>query len=180
MVYNFQNGGSTTVYVGNIVYKGTTYTNLASLTVSEIGNIIIYYSGTYNEYPYTYLQAGYYKYIATSTGSGNSILNNTSAWEYIGTDIPLKADNVQFGDGGKNGAYVNSFSYNGNTYTSLASLTVSEVGNIIVYYPGTYNQYPYIYTKAGYYKYIATSTSSVNPFLNTTTSWEYIGDSINE
>ncbi len=172
--------GNETVYVSTLIKREGQSINLFTSPASKVGNIVIYYPGTYNSYPYIYLKTGYYKYIAKSQGSGNSMLNNTSAWEYIGEDISIKIDNVQFQDAGNSGAYIGSFSYNGKTYTSMSSLTISEIGNIIVYYPGTYNNYNKIYTKPGYYKYIATETSSGNPFLNTTSSWMYLGDSIDD
>lgn len=73
-----QGGGAH--WVSSVVYNGTTYSSSDFVNATEdIQGVIVY-----NPEGGTYDKKGYYKFIATSVSSGNTMLSYTGAWEYLG------------------------------------------------------------------------------------------------
>ena len=71
------------VVVNKLNFNGNEYSfsDLATKTSAQIGNIIIYYSGNQNG---SSEKKGYYRFISNVATQGNFYLNYTSSWEYIG------------------------------------------------------------------------------------------------
>ncbi len=70
-------GSGSMTYIMGLSYKGNTYTSSDIMFAkSELNGAIIYINGR-----------GYFKFIATSSGSGNAMVPNSSAWEYVGNSI---------------------------------------------------------------------------------------------
>ena len=78
--------GSGAYWLTKIEYNGVEY-GAGDMIGRMIGDVIkvnpeIYGIIVYNDT--TYAEKGYYRFIATSTSSGNSVITYTSAWEYLG------------------------------------------------------------------------------------------------
>lgn len=70
-------GSGSMTYISGISYKGNMYTsNDIMMAESELNGAIIYISGR-----------GYFKFIATTSSSGNAMIPNPSAWQYLGNSI---------------------------------------------------------------------------------------------